>query len=313
VISTADVLYNVTGQSLILDCPDGRPSAITSVAVYETSADDTGTAESATTGSAAISDPNTTVDATSGAGQTNPKLLYVAATTGGTTGQRIRVTSAKGHYEDAEIVDVTSADYFTLRHPLLNSYASGDTVGSTRCSISVDSTWVATLENVSPAFSPNPRYRVRWTVVVGGSTKVYDRYFDLVRYAAQHGVSPLDVNERHPGWLDALGPDDRANQGRALIDDAFAMVKGDLYGDGKADQSIRNAELLAELVLACVPLATVTKAALVGGDVSPARLDLANRHYRQRYDQLVRSPVMPVDLAGGGASTSNTPTPIWRR
>ena len=43
-----------TGGSLILDCEDGPITSVTSVAVYEASADDTSSAESATTGSAAV-------------------------------------------------------------------------------------------------------------------------------------------------------------------------------------------------------------------------------------------------------------------
>ena len=55
--------------------------------------------------------------------------------------------------------------------------------------------------------------------------QVYDRYFDVVRYPARHNVSPLDVERRHPGWLDGLPIDFREDQGRALIDRAEQEIK----------------------------------------------------------------------------------------
>ena len=52
VIATQEITLGLTSQALVFDCPDGRPSAVTSVTVYEADADDTATAEAATTGSA---------------------------------------------------------------------------------------------------------------------------------------------------------------------------------------------------------------------------------------------------------------------
>ena len=51
---TQQILYNVTGQSIYLDATEGRPSSVTSVAVYNDTAGDDDTTESATTGSAAV-------------------------------------------------------------------------------------------------------------------------------------------------------------------------------------------------------------------------------------------------------------------
>lgn len=310
-ISTQDILYAVTGQSLILDCPDGRPSSVTSVTVYEASADDTSQAETATTGSGAVeTNPNTTVDVASGASESDPRKLYVTATTGCTVGRQYLLASGLGHNEWVEAADISSGDYVLLKHPLMNDYeVTASTLKSTRCSIGLDSTWVADQSNVSPAFAPNPRYRVRWVVPVGGVTKVYDRYFDLVRYAAQHGVTPLDVEDAHAGWLDALGPDDRKDQGRSVIEQAFNAVKFELYGDNKADQAIRNAELLAELVIEKTVQITVERQP----NATAQQIATAERNFRQRYDQLLRAPVAPVDTTGGGGAATVRPTPLWSR
>lgn len=311
--TTQDIQFGVTGQVLILDCEDGRPASITDVQVWEASADDTSTEEAATTGSAAVeTNPNTTLSSAAGSG-VNPATLAVTSATGIGAARTYRLAAASGLYEDVTVLGVSSLTV-SLKSPLINDYPSGSTLKSCRASISLDSTWVADVNNVSPAWSPNPRYRVRWTVVdSAGATQVYDRYFDLVRYAARHGVTPRMVEDRWPGWLDGLPIDCRADQGRSIIDRAFKALRFDLYADGKADQAIRNAEIVAELVIVRAQLLATEDAVAMGAAVDPQRYEMASKVYRQRYDQLLRAPVAPLDTAGGGAAVANRPTPLWRR
>lgn len=312
--STQDITFGLASQSLILDCPDGRPSAVTSVTVYETSSDDTSTAESATTGSAAVeTNPDTTVDFASGASETDPRKLYLTATTGITVGRRYLLASLLGHNEWVEVTDISSGAHVFVKHPLLNDYEIGSTLKSTRCSITVDSTWVAATSNLSNAFAPNPRYRARWLVTVNGASQVYDEYFDLVRYQARHRVTALDIAARHPNWLDWLGPDSRVVQGRDLIDRAWRAVKFDLYADNKADQAIRNAEALDEIIIARVIQLTIEDRVLSGASVDGDAITASREVYRQRYDQLIRSAVVAYDAPGAGASQPITPAPIWKR
>ena len=73
------------GQSITFDCPDGRPSAIVSCAVYEADADDTATAEAERrvlafcaeqpTVALVSGPPSPEVMAAIGRGQIDPKLL----------------------------------------------------------------------------------------------------------------------------------------------------------------------------------------------------------------------------------------------
>jgi hypothetical protein len=310
VIATQEITLGLTSQSLVFDCPDGRPSAVTSVTVYEADADDTATAEAATTGSAAVdTNPNTTLSVAAGVGD---QSITVTSATGFVVDRRYFLTAAAGHREEIEVAGITGS-VLTLRHPLINAYLiTTSTVVTGRCTISVDNTWAADVANLSPALTPNARYRVRWLVTLGGVAQVYDRYLDVVRYPARHNVSPLDVDRRFPGWLDGLPVDYREDQGRALIDRAWQALKEDLRQDGKADQAMRNSEMVAELVITRAMLLRNEDAFLAGAIDAP-RLEAARELYTRRYDAAIRSPVAPMDTTGGGGATSNRPTPIGRR
>jgi hypothetical protein len=311
--ATADILFGVASQSLTFDCPDGRPSSVTSVTVYQNIADDDSTAETATTGSGSVeTNPNTTLSAAAGISETNPRSITVASGTGISVGRIYRLASVAGEYEDVEIMSVNSTA-LTVRHPLRNDYAvTTSTLKSNRVSISLSDTWVASTNNLSPTYHPQPKYRVRWVLVVNGVTKIYDTYFDLVRYAAQHHVSPIDVAARSPDWLDWLAPDQRDDQGRDLIRRAWNEVKFDLYGEGKADQALRNAEARDKLVIDRALLLAVEDRVLAGAPVSADAIKLARDVYERRFNSLIRSPNVAIDRGGGGASTVR-PTAVCRR
>jgi hypothetical protein len=310
VIATQEITLGLTSQALVFDCPDGRPSAVTSVTVYEADADDAATAEAATTGSPAVdTNPNTTLSVAAGVGD---QSVTVTSATGFVVDRRYFLTSAAGHREEIEVAGITGS-VLTLRHPLINAYlVTTSTVATGRCTISVDNTWAADVANLSPALTPNARYRVRWLVTVGGVAQVYDRYFDVVRYPARHNVSPLDVERRHPGWLDGLPIDFREDQGRALIDRAWQALKEDLRQDGKADQAMRNSEMVAELVITRTMLLR-NEDAFLAGSIDAPRLAAARDLFAQRYNGAIRAPVAPMDTTGGGGATTNRPMPAWRR
>jgi len=230
-----------------------------------------------------------------------------------TVGRRYAITAASGQWELIEVVGKNGTTLAT-RHPMLGDYPIGSTVAATRATVTLDTSWLTATGNLSSSYSPNPRYRVRWLVTVGGESRVYDRYFDLIRYPARHGVTPGDIDERFPGWLDALPVDRQVDQGRTLIDRAFHQVRMDLYQDGKADTAIRNSEAVAELVIARTMLLKLEDEAMRGG-VDARALDLAAAVYRQRYDGMIRSPFLATDTSGGGGASpaNNVRTPVWRR
>lgn len=163
---------------------------------------------------------------------------------------------------------------------------------------------------------PNARYRVRWVVVHAdtGETADHLRNLDLVRYSARPTVSPIDVNDAYPGWLDGLDADDRASRGRYMIAEAVKEVRFRLYGEGIADQALRNAEVFADLVKAQAFYQAIEDQILRGAN-DGGRLDLAKAKVDAVFARLVKSPTLALDEYGGGAATTTTgrAMPMWRR
>lgn len=296
-----DILYNVTGQLVYFDAPEGRPSSVTSATVHAYDAGDDSAAEVAIGSPSVETGPSTTIDAASGAGQSNPNVLNVAATTGMVVGRTYLVTSAKSYREWFEAAEIVSADTVTAKHPLHNAYAASDTVQSTRIQATVDSTWVATLGKVRNV-GANPAYRIRWVYVVSSVTYVADTYFNLVRYAGRHGVRPQDVEVTHPGWLDRLPTDHRNDQGRRLIDEAYRQVKLDMAAVEIDDSGIANSEIADELVR-WKTNALTEFARLMDGGQSGEGYSAAKGAYQERLDTFVRvTSKAPIRDESGAAS-----------
>jgi hypothetical protein len=313
IAATQELVYNRTGQTLVLRHEYARPSAVVSLEVRPVYADDTQDAESATTGSGSVdTSPNTTLSAAAGPTESNPTAITVSSGTGGTLGLRVRITEdGTGVYEDAEVASVNGTAW-TLRHPLKNAYSSGSTVQTTACSWTINSTWIADEANVITSPDGSPAWRATWVVTIGGTNLTFDRYFDVVRYVARHNVSPLDVANAHRWWLDALPPDHQVDQGRGLIDAAFRSVKRELRGDAKSAHRIRDAALVADLVIARCPVELAMDNANRGASNEGA-VASADKTWRQFYDQTIRSPVAPEDPFGGGGSQPVRTTPLTRR
>jgi hypothetical protein len=299
--ATQDILFGITGQSLVFDAPEGRASSVVSSTVYESFSGDTSTAEGATTGSAAVdTNPATTFDAASGDGQANPRKCNLTATTGIVVGRPYRATSATGEVDIVEVTAIAAADYVIVREPLKNAYTSADTFVTTRIAHAIDSTWVAASDNLSPAFDPNPRYRWRLVYVVSSVTCVHDLYFDLVRYAGRHDVSPVDVDRRAPGWLDRLPDGYEEDQGRALIEEAYQAIKFDLYNFAIPDQSLRNREAVNELV-------KLKAIAMVDAN------ETTERRYNDRMQQLIAGGKVNVSKSASGAASPGDSLSKWSK
>lgn len=307
-----DIVFGVTGQTVYFDATEGRPSSVTSGSVFLGDAGDDSTAESAVGAPSVETNPNTTVDAASGSGQTDPRILNVTATTGFATDRAYLVTSADGLREWFEVREIDSGNSVTAKHPLHNAYASADTVQSTRISATIDATWVADSGNLGDPDSIDPQYRVRWVYVVAGVTYVADTYFNLVRYAARQGVSALDLDSLVPGWLDMLPTDYREDQGRKLIADAYREVRIDLTQIDLSAAQVAQSELTDELVrYKAVELGEWGKFLAGGND--PARAESSSKRYAARLDAIARlASRVPVRTVSG-AATSRVPTGLTRR
>lgn len=308
-----DIVFGVTGQTVSFDAPEGRPSSVTSVSVFSWNITDEATSEVALGAAAVETNPATTVDAASGSGQSDPRILNVSATTGFEVGRTYLATTADGAYEWFEVGEIDSGNSVTARHPLHNAYAASDTVQSTRIAATVDSTWIADEENLTPDdLGQNPRWRVRWVYVVGGKTYVADTYFNVVRYAARHGVAPLDIDSLVPGWMDTLPTDYRADQGRKLIDEAYREVKIDLHQVDLSASSIAQSEVMDELArYKAVEIGEWARFIATGGD--PARFDAASKRYTSRLDSIIRLVSRVPVRDSSGAATPISPVGLTRR
>ena len=307
-----EILHGVTGQTLILDAHEGRPSSITSVTVYEADNGDDSQAISATTGSGAIeAAPATTLSAAAGWGQADPTALTLTSATGVVRDRPYRLTAASGAWEWVELVALAGTAAKS-RVPLLNAYASGAAFESTRMTIGIDSTWVADRQWLSDEECTAARYRVAWVYVVGGVTYRRLTHFDLVRYSANHVVTPLDVEIRFPGWIDRLPIDHRAEQGRRLIDSAWREVRVDLKSDSKLGRWLRDADVVSNLIITRANLAAVELDALTG-NATAEQLKAAQGAYRQRYDQLIVEPHTTTNVSPMGAAETPRRDPLFRR
>lgn len=299
--STIDLVFGVTGQTLVFDCPEGRPSSVVSSQLFESGTGDDGTAEVALTGAATIeATPVTTFDADSGVGQGDPRFCYLTTTAGVAIGQRYLATNAYGERDFVEAAAISSGAHVVARQPLENAYTGGDSFVTTRISHALDTTWIADAGNISSAFAVNSRYRWRLVYVVAGKTYVHDPGVDLLRYQGRHDVVGLDVDRRSPGWLDRLGESNREDQGRAVIDEAFEALKFDLYNMATPDQGIRNREAVNNLV-------KLKAIAMVD------RTEQAAAEYAVQLDKLIAHGKTATAVDETGASAIADIRPFWRR
>lgn len=307
-----DIAFGVTGQTLELEAPQGRPTSITSVTVYAWDAADDGTTELATTGSAAIDAVSTTIASSSGHGQTDARVLNVTSGIGIGVGRAYLVTAANGASERIEVAAATGTTV-TARHPLHNAYAAAATFVSCRATIGIDSTWVADENNLDDSPGGGDAYRVRWVYVVGGLTYVHDTYFNLERYPGVSAVQPVDVDAILPGWLDSLPTDHRIDQGRRLISEAHRAVRMDLIALGIDDAAIASGEVLDGLVRRRVVALGEMARYLSNASGDDGRFRVAQAHYAELLDSTVRIAANAAQRDKTGAATTRSPLPFTRR
>lgn len=307
-----EILYNVTGQSLIWDAPEGRPASVTSVTVYLADADDDTTPEFTATGTVETN-PNTTTVGTSGNTQPDPTQIVLTSATGVASGRQYTIQSAANGDFETFMVERLATSTVTARHPLINDYAAGSTVTSSRITAPVNSTWVATKNKISCEGTPFPTYRVVWVYVVGSTSYRHESYIDLVRTVAQHTVTALDVDEIRAGWLDELPTDYRREQGRPLIERAFRYVKLDLLANGKLARWVRHLDVINDLVAHRTVMVAAEARVSNFGTGYNAQFQAARDAYDQRFGQLIREPKVPIQVSPGGAATEGDRLPLWRR
>lgn len=310
-IPHSDILFGESGQSLAFDAPEGVPSSVTSVQVFAMTGGDALALDALD--APALESVSTTFDADSGAAQADPTICNLAATASLAIGRSYLATDALGQTELVQVRAITSGASVRSYFPLALNYASGDAFASTRITAALDATWVADANNVSDDSDPNPGYRVRWEYVVSGKTYVHHTTMDLVRYAGETLVTPIDMESYYPNWADMLPSFHVADSGRRLIAQAYRDVMFDLHQIEVPDEQVRNPDVRDELV----KLKTVARALRLRfyeGAASADQAELAQRDYQARLDALVRitnKTTIGVDSSGAGAKTPAVG--IWSR
>lgn len=306
-----DIKFGVTGQTIYFDCPEGQPSSVTDVQVWEDSQSEDGQEESAV-GSGTVGSVNTTFDAASGVSQSAPKVMYLAATTGIATGRQYLATNAYGEKEWIPVESISSGVSVTSRIVPSIDFSVSDTFQDTRISATVDSTWVADKNNISDPLCPRPFYRVAWTYVVGGVTYVATTWFDLVRKPFVTTVTPADVDRLARGWLARLSTDDQAWNGQTCIDEAVHQVKLDLWERGVTTYALRNSDVVNELVrLRAVWL--VSEQAFREGGLGQLAMEIDRKNYWDRVTNLVSSAQAQIQVTADGAGSTAPRAPLSRR
>ncbi len=297
---TIDLLYGAPAQVLHYDCPEGRPTQIRSSKIFQAATGDDGTEEDAVTSSAAVNAASTTFAAASGVDEGDPRRCNLVATTNILIGRGYLATNALGETERLEVTGVSSDSYVVAREPLQNAYVAADTFVSTRVTQEVASGWVNDTANISGEFTPFPQYRWRLEYVVASVVYTRDVYFDLLRYAGRHDLTPMDVDRRAPGWMQRLPTQYREDQGRSLIDDAYQVIRFDLYNLDTPDQAIRDRGAVNELV-------ALKAIEMVDRD------ELNARRYADRLNQLAAWGRLPVSVDSGAGSVPSDAARRWRR
>ena len=306
-----EIVFGVTGQTLYLDAPEGVPSAVTSVTVVRSDGDDSSSSESAL-GSPSVSSVTTTLSAAAGTSETDTKAVPLTSATGFVVNRPYLLTATTGETAWVVFAAISGSTGYA-RTPLTSSFASGSTIASPRISATVDATWVATASKLSDESDEDPRYRAIWLYTVAGVVRRRETRFDLVRYTAQHAITPVDVDERFPGWLDRVPNDYRRDQGQSLIDEAFRAVKFDLLADGHATRWIRRQDVIGELVV-CKAQVQAAELAVMHGALQLEALKTAEAAYEARFGQLIRGPNLKIgSTPGGSIAGGRERAPLGRR
>jgi hypothetical protein len=102
--------------------------------------------------------------------------------------------------------------------------------------------------NLSDLSDPNPDYRIRWLVTVGGVDTVAYSYFDFVRAPYIHAIDLGDIGARWPGIAEILDAGDRIDQARSVIESAARVVRLELASLDLSDAAVLEDERLDEAV-----------------------------------------------------------------
>lgn len=239
-----ELIWGVTGQTLSTRFKLGRPTSAMFSAFRSYMNDD---AVAEFSGTATQDSVNTTLSASAGPSQSDPQNIPLTSTTGIVTGVKylLSLNSVQQWIEPVEV----GSNYVRNRYPLQADYTSAATFQGAQLTAAVPDSWAADRSKISDLSDTYQDFRMKWTVVYGGSTYVVYTYFDLVRQPSNHHVEMDDINARVPGLEDSLPTEYRVEDGRPLIDAAWTHVRAHLLAINIDPAALRNNEAMDEAVI----------------------------------------------------------------
>jgi len=251
---TAEITYGDTGQTVSIYPPewtDGVPSSPTA-SVYQGELGNDDASEFSPTVTA---DGVSTTTATNAAGYSQSaqtggrRRVTLTSTSGISVGTSYVLENAFGQRELVTPIAVTTT-YVDLDADLAYDYATSSTFKGCKLTFTVDATWVATLQKV--LLPQVPSYRVLWRYTIASTARRRYTYLRLVRQASKHGVG---IRHLRQYWPDISFEEDAAVRGQGYqytCDAAFDQVRVDMMLSGVQPESVRDTEMVQQLVIAKV-------------------------------------------------------------
>lgn len=305
--STADIIFGVTGQLLRHRVRAGRPTSAT----FSVFADDAGDDDEAEfSGTATVDAVSTALSAAAGVGEADPTAIPLTSAASVAVGRRYLI-SESGRREWTKIVALDGSTAYAPA-PLQNAYTTSATFVGCDLTAAVDATWVADEGNLSDPSVPEPDYRARWEILIGGATQVAYTFFDLLRGAVDHGITIDDLEGRLWNVMSDLPVEHRADQGGRIIDAAWEDVQSDLAGNRVNDAALRDASIVDQLLMRKIRLTFAQNGHVPRGMPADVALADARAEYQRFFERMIAaSSSVPIAKSTSGGARLVAPR-LWR-
>lgn len=256
------IQYNVTGQTLSFEAPQGRPSADGTVSLYDSRHDpDDATYNPIVTGTATRTAIDVVTNGAAGPAESDPRNVPILAATITGLGTLLKpgiclwLTNASQESERIEVAKVGTSSIGSVEK-LSYSYATGASVKSAEMtSPAIPAAWIQDEINLC-----EDAYAV-WTYTVGGVTYRSRSYFDVVREIVDNSIRDLDLLDGFPELGRLLNAKERAGYIRAAQTDVDMLFRLRGYSPNR----VRGTEAYTWLIKKLIPLKAAQTGKKPGG------------------------------------------------
>lgn len=253
----------------------GRPVRVTSATFVIVDVDESedSTDREIASGSASLAAVNTTLAASGGAGEPDPRALVLTSGTGVTEGRQYLLSTAIGR--SLVTVDAVSSASVQVKNTPSVAFPSGSAFQA----IELEAEFPAGEANDSDAIEEGRRYQIVWTFTLQGEEWRTGQMIYLVRYSGEAWITEEDVIRAYPTLPDRI-------RGKCRISDAICVATEDLIAE------LESADQRAESYRTSTPGAVAIRNRAIeyclrwcNTDPDTANADL----YMARYERLVQN------------------------